>query len=150
MYPAGPLAEYPEIGTAFWYILQTITTVGYGDVTPTEPIGQLIGAIFMMLGIAVLAILTASITSAFLDAKQAERRDQQDATRDDDQARLRGSPRRTDRATDADGGHRHSTGRHRRIVGPVEVTAWRPGREERLERRVVADSTKGNATVACR
>jgi len=81
-------AEYADLGTAFWYILQTITTVGYGDVTPTEPIGRLVGAIFMMIGIAVLAILTASITSAFLDAKQAERRDRQDATRDDDQARL--------------------------------------------------------------
>ena len=74
--------EYPELTTAFWYILQTITTVGYGDVTPTAGIGRLIGAAFMMLGIAFLAILTASITSSFIDARQAARRAQNAADAD--------------------------------------------------------------------
>lgn len=75
-------AEYPQLATAFWYILQTITTVGYGDVTPVEPIGRVIGAAFMMLGIAFLAILTASITSSFIDARQAARRAQNAADAD--------------------------------------------------------------------
>lgn len=81
-------AEYAEITTAFWYILQTITTVGYGDVTPTEPAGRLVGAIFMMLGLAFLSILTASITSSFIDARQAARREQRDSDERAHQVRL--------------------------------------------------------------
>jgi voltage-gated potassium channel len=66
--------DYPNVGLAFWYILQTVTTVGYGDATPTEPLGRLVGAIVMLTAIGFLSILTASITSAFVDARQAARR----------------------------------------------------------------------------
>ena len=76
--------EYEQFTTAVWYILQTVTTVGYGDVTPTEPIGRFIGGAVMLLAIASLSILTASITSAFIDARQAARREERD---DLDQAR---------------------------------------------------------------
>jgi voltage-gated potassium channel len=71
--------EYADLPTAFWYILQTITTVGYGDVTPADPAGRAIGAAVMLLGIAFLSILTATITSSFIEARQAARRIQRDA-----------------------------------------------------------------------
>ena len=80
--------EYEHLTEAFWYTLQTITTVGYGDVTPTEPIGRLVGAVIMMLGIAFLSILTAAITSSFIDARQSARRAQQATDDRADQARL--------------------------------------------------------------
>jgi voltage-gated potassium channel len=80
--------EYEHLTEALWYTLQTITTVGYGDVTPAEPIGRLVGAGIMMLGIAFLSILTATITSSFIDARQAVRRDQEAFDDDADQARL--------------------------------------------------------------
>jgi Ion channel len=66
--------DYPDPWLAFWYVLQTVTTVGYGDATPTEPLGRLVGAVVMLLGIGFLSILTASITSAFVEARQAARR----------------------------------------------------------------------------
>ena len=65
--------EFEELTEALWYTLQTITTVGYGDVTPTDPVGRAVGAVVMLLGIASLSILTATITSSFIDARQAER-----------------------------------------------------------------------------
>ena len=71
--------DYPDIWLAFWYVLQTITTVGYGDATPTDPIGRAVGAVIMLVSIATLSILTAFITSAFVEARQAERRAQSDA-----------------------------------------------------------------------
>ena len=74
--------EFEQFGTAFWYILQTVTTVGYGDVTPTEQVGRLIGGIVMLLAIASLSILTASITSSFIDARQAVRRVDEDSAED--------------------------------------------------------------------
>ena len=80
--------EYEHLGEAFWYTLQTITTVGYGDVTPTEPIGRFVGATIMLLGIAFLSILTATITSSFIDARQAARRAVQDSDARADRARL--------------------------------------------------------------
>jgi voltage-gated potassium channel Kch len=71
--------DYPDPWRAFWYVLQTITTVGYGDAVPAEPVGKLIGALIMLLAIASLSILTAFITSAFVEARQAERRATADA-----------------------------------------------------------------------
>ena len=74
--------EYEHLPTAFWYILQTITTVGYGDVTPVEPIGRVIGGFVMLLGIATLSILTASITSSFIEARQRAHRIDEEAEED--------------------------------------------------------------------
>jgi voltage-gated potassium channel len=80
--------EYAHIGDALWYTLQTITTVGYGDVTPADPIGRIVGAAIMMLGIAFLSILTATITSSFIEARQAARQAIDDEGERDDQRRL--------------------------------------------------------------
>jgi voltage-gated potassium channel len=71
--------DYPNIWLAFWYVLQTITTVGYGDATPTDPIGKAVGAVIMLVSIATLSILTAFITSAFVEARQSERKARSDA-----------------------------------------------------------------------
>jgi voltage-gated potassium channel len=80
--------EFEQLTEGLWYILQTVTTVGYGDVTPADPIGRTIGAIVMLVGIASLSILTALITSSFVEARQAARRARQDAEDDARWARL--------------------------------------------------------------
>jgi voltage-gated potassium channel len=58
--------EYPDIGVGMWWALQTVTTVGYGDVTPTQLGGRLVGAVVMLQGTAFIAIVTAVITSTFV------------------------------------------------------------------------------------
>jgi voltage-gated potassium channel len=58
--------EYPNVGIGMWWALQTVTTVGYGDVTPTDLSGRLVGAAVMLEGTAFIAIVTAAITSTFL------------------------------------------------------------------------------------
>ena len=58
--------EYPSIGIGLWWALQTVTTVGYGDVTPSHTSGRLVGAVVMLEGIAFVAIVTAVITSSFV------------------------------------------------------------------------------------
>ena len=80
--------DYPDPWLAFWYVLQTITTVGYGDATPTDPLGKSVGAVIMLVSIASLSILTAFITSAFVEARQAERRASSDADEAANRARL--------------------------------------------------------------
>ena len=66
--------DFPDLGGALWYTLQTVTTVGYGDKVPTEGIGRLVGASVMVVAVALIAILTASITSTFVEAAQRRHR----------------------------------------------------------------------------
>ena len=66
--------DFPDLGGALWYTLQTVTTVGYGDKVPTEGIGRLVGAAVMVVAAALIAILTASITSTFVEAAQRRHR----------------------------------------------------------------------------
>ena len=65
--------EYSNIRLGMWWSLQTVTTVGYGDVTPKNAPGKLVGALVMLQGIAFLAITTAAITSTFVARATAER-----------------------------------------------------------------------------
>jgi voltage-gated potassium channel Kch len=66
--------DFPDLGSALWYTLQTVTTVGYGDHVPTTEIGRVVGASVMVVGVALIAILTASITSVFVEAAQGRQR----------------------------------------------------------------------------
>ena len=65
--------EYPSIWIGMWWALQTVTTVGYGDVTPKNASGRFVGPVVMLEGIAFLAITTAAITSTFVTRAEAER-----------------------------------------------------------------------------
>jgi voltage-gated potassium channel len=66
-------AEYPNIGRALWWAIQTVTTVGYGDVTPRDVSGRIVATAMMLWGVALLAILTAVITSTFIERARRER-----------------------------------------------------------------------------
>ena len=65
--------EYPNIWRGMWWALQTVTTVGYGDVTPTHVSGRIVAAFVMLEGIAFVAILVAAITSTFVARAARER-----------------------------------------------------------------------------
>ena len=58
--------EYSTIWVGMWWAIQTVTTVGYGDVTPKNPAGRIVAAFVMLEGVAFLAIITAAITSTFV------------------------------------------------------------------------------------
>jgi voltage-gated potassium channel len=62
--------EYPNIGRGIWWALQTITTVGYGDVTPKHVSGRIVAALVMLWAIAFVAVLVAAITSTFISGVQ--------------------------------------------------------------------------------
>lgn len=64
--------EFQSIWEGMWWALQTITTVGYGDVTPTTTAGKLVGVVIMLQGIAFVVIVTAAITSTFVARAQAQ------------------------------------------------------------------------------
>jgi voltage-gated potassium channel len=62
--------EYPNLGRALWFTLQTVTTVGYGDVTPSNVDGRVVGAVVMLTGIGFITIVTAAVTSVFVEASR--------------------------------------------------------------------------------
>src|SRR5579862_1845998 len=62
--------EYPNMGRSLWFTLQTVTTVGYGDVTPASSVGRIVGAVVMLIGIGFITIVTAAITSTFVEASR--------------------------------------------------------------------------------
>jgi voltage-gated potassium channel Kch len=66
-------SEYPNIGRGLWWAMQTVTTVGYGDVTPAHPAGRFVGVVVMLWGIAFLSILIAGVTSTFVARAEEER-----------------------------------------------------------------------------
>jgi len=57
---ASGFTSIPE--SVYWAIV-TLTTVGYGDIAPQEPLGQLIASLVMILGYAIIVIPTGIITS---------------------------------------------------------------------------------------
>lgn len=66
-------SEYPTVWRGMWWALQTVTTVGYGDVTPAHTSGRIVGAFVMLEGVAFVAILVAAITSTFVSRATRER-----------------------------------------------------------------------------
>jgi voltage-gated potassium channel len=64
--------EYPSVWLGMWIALQTVTTVGYGDVAPTKLGGRLVAALVMLYGVAFVAIVTAAITSTFVARATAQ------------------------------------------------------------------------------
>jgi voltage-gated potassium channel len=62
--------EFPTIGRGLWFALQTVTTVGYGDVTPKQADGRFIAAVVMLAGIGFLAVITASVTASLIESSR--------------------------------------------------------------------------------
>lgn len=61
-------ANITTFGDALWWACTTITTVGYGDRFPVTAQGRLIAVALMIVGIALLGILTAGIAAWFVQA----------------------------------------------------------------------------------
>jgi voltage-gated potassium channel len=62
--------EYPTIGRGMWFALQTVTTVGYGDVTPKQSSGRIIAVAVMLAGIGFIAVITASVTATLIETSR--------------------------------------------------------------------------------
>ena len=52
---------YKSYGLACWWAVQTVSTVGYGDLTPTSTAGRAIAAVVMIFGMALIPVVTAAV-----------------------------------------------------------------------------------------
>ncbi len=53
----APDATIRSVGDAIWYSLITMTTVGYGDLSPVPPLGRILGLVFALCSIGILTAL---------------------------------------------------------------------------------------------
>ena len=65
---------FDNVWLGMWWAIQTVTTVGYGDVVPGSTAGKVIASLMMLAGLALFAVVTGAITSAFVARAQAQRR----------------------------------------------------------------------------
>lgn len=50
-----------------WWAIVTMTTVGYGDISPSTPWGRLVAAVLMVCGIGLLSVLTATVATQLIE-----------------------------------------------------------------------------------
>jgi voltage-gated potassium channel len=66
-------AVFTSIPAAMWWAIETLTTVGYGDMVPITAMGRIIGGAVSIVGIGTLALFSGLITVGFLDQLKAYR-----------------------------------------------------------------------------
>jgi voltage-gated potassium channel len=69
---SGENKSIQHFGDALWWAVTTVTTVGYGDVTPVTPEGRLVAVVLMLTGIGVIGVFTATVASLFFEEQQTE------------------------------------------------------------------------------
>ncbi|MGW6706679.1 potassium channel family protein [Streptomyces sp. NPDC054956] len=68
----APGSTIRTFGDAVWWVCETLTTVGYGDMAPVTPAGRVIAAGLMACGLALLGAVTGSFSSWMLQAFRRE------------------------------------------------------------------------------
>ena len=63
---------FDNVWLGMWWAIQTVTTVGYGDVVPGSTAGKVIAGFMMLGGLSLFAVVTGAITSAFVAQAQRQ------------------------------------------------------------------------------
>ena len=86
-----------SIPTAIYWAVVTITTVGYGDITPMTPIGQFISTLVMLLGYAIIAVPTGIVAGETISEYRNREQDS-----DEEEASIKSGMESLDNDDDSD------------------------------------------------
>lgn len=67
-------SQFDSIPRSIYWSIVTLTTVGYGDISPVTPFGQAIAAVIMIAGYAIIAVPTGIVTAEAMAAKKIEKK----------------------------------------------------------------------------
>jgi voltage-gated potassium channel len=62
--------EQISIGDALWWSIVTVTTVGYGDISPQTAIGRIVASVLMIMGIGFIGSLTSTLSTYFIKKEE--------------------------------------------------------------------------------
>lgn len=68
----GPEHGFVSIPISIYWAIVTLTTVGYGDISPETPLGQIIASFIMIIGYAIIAVPTGIVTSEMTKVQTIE------------------------------------------------------------------------------
>ena len=68
----GPTHGFVNIPTSVYWAITTMTTVGFGDITPKTDLGRLISSVMMLLGWGTLAVPTGIVTAEMAVRRQSQ------------------------------------------------------------------------------
>jgi voltage-gated potassium channel len=68
----GPEHGFTSIPIGIYWAIVTLTTVGFGDIVPTTPLGQVISALVMITGYSIIAVPTGIFTAELANAMRGE------------------------------------------------------------------------------
>ena len=68
----GPESGFTSIPVGMYWAIVTLTTVGFGDITPVTALGQLLASLIMLLGYAIIAVPTGIVSSEMAKRRRAE------------------------------------------------------------------------------
>lgn len=69
----GPKNGFTSIPTSIYWAVVTVTTVGYGDISPKTSMGKLLATLAMLMGYAIIAVPTGIVTVGLQEAREARR-----------------------------------------------------------------------------
>jgi len=58
----GDKSGFTSIPVSIYWAIVTITTVGYGDISPQTPLGQFLASILMIIGYGIIAVPTGIVS----------------------------------------------------------------------------------------
>lgn len=70
----GQASGFTSLGVAVYWAIVTVTTVGYGDITPHTGAGRFVASILILIGYSVIAIPTGILTSQMTNELQKKRK----------------------------------------------------------------------------
>lgn len=73
--PETGQATFQNFFDALYWATVTLTTVGYGDVTPVTDIGRLISMVSSLFGVAIIALPSGVITAAYIEELRAQKKE---------------------------------------------------------------------------
>jgi voltage-gated potassium channel len=76
----GQDSGFKSIPESIYWAIITLTTVGYGDITPVTPLGKALASVIMIMGYSIIAVPTGIITAELTMKKDKDERDKEICT----------------------------------------------------------------------
>jgi voltage-gated potassium channel len=73
----GPASGFTSIPRSIYWTIVTLTTVGFGDIHPITPLGQLIATFVMILGYGIIAVPTGIVGAEYATSNYASKKNTQ-------------------------------------------------------------------------